>query len=99
MSNLSIQLHWQRVEPALLTGKYSNAHTVRFNDACPAQVDPAPDWGGDPAIAKPEHARDMPLSGAYDHAAQVMVENMCVRDALEGTGAFIAKSAPDWQET
>ena len=99
MSNLSIQLHWQRVEPALLTGKYSNAHTVRFNDACAVQVDAAPDWGGDPANTKPEHARDMPLSGAYDHAAQVMVENMCVQDALEGIGAFIAKSAPEWQGT
>jgi hypothetical protein len=49
MSDLSIQLHWQRAEPALLTGKYSNAHTVQFNSDCDIQVDAAPDWGGDPA--------------------------------------------------
>ena len=109
MSNLLIQLHWQRVEPALLTGKYSNAHTVRFNDACAVQVDAAPDWGGDPAHTNPEQALASALSSCHmmtflalaakAGAAQVMVENMCVRDALEGIGAFIAKSAPEWQGT
>jgi organic hydroperoxide reductase OsmC/OhrA len=65
MSNLSIQLHWQRVEPALLTGKYSNAHTVRFNDACAVQVDAAPDWGGDPAHTNPEQALASALSSCH----------------------------------
>jgi len=65
MSNLSIQLHWQRVEPALLTGKYSNAHTVRFNDACAVQVDAAPDWGGDPANTNPEQALASALSSCH----------------------------------
>ena len=65
MSNLSIQLHWQRVEPALLTGKYFNAHTVRFNDACAVQVDAAPDWGGDPAHTNPEQALASALSSCH----------------------------------
>ncbi len=31
MSDLSIELHWQRAEPVFATGKYSNAHTVQMN--------------------------------------------------------------------
>ena len=33
MSDLSIDLHWQRAEPELQPGKYSNAHTVQYNDS------------------------------------------------------------------
>jgi enoyl-CoA hydratase/carnithine racemase len=39
---------------------------------------------------------EMPLAEAYDHCAQVMVENMLARDAEEGIGAFIEKRAPTW---
>lgn len=42
--------------------------------------------------------REMSLSAAYDHATQVMVENMLARDAEEGIGAFIEKRAPEWQD-
>ena len=31
MSDLSIELHWQRAEPEFVTGTYSNAHTVQMN--------------------------------------------------------------------
>ncbi|MBU0780146.1 MAG: OsmC family protein [Alphaproteobacteria bacterium] len=65
MSDLSIQLHWQRAEPALLTGKYSNAHTVQFNSDCDIQVDAAPDWGGDPANTNPEQALASALSSCH----------------------------------
>ncbi len=65
MSDLSIQLHWQRAEPVLLTGKYSNAHTVQFNSACGVQVDAAPDWGGDPANTNPEQALASALSSCH----------------------------------
>lgn len=41
---------------------------------------------------------EMPLSGAYDYASNVMVENMLARDAEEGIGAFIEKRAPQWQD-
>lgn len=65
MSDLSIQLHWQRAETALLTGKYSNAHTVQFNSAYDVQVDAAPDWGGDPANTNPEQALASALSSCH----------------------------------
>ncbi len=39
---------------------------------------------------------EMPLAGAYDYAANVMVENMLVRDAEEGIGAFLEKRKPEW---
>ncbi len=32
MSELSIELHWHRSEPELRSGKFSNAHTVRYNE-------------------------------------------------------------------
>ncbi|WP_099866229.1 enoyl-CoA hydratase [Pararhizobium haloflavum] len=39
---------------------------------------------------------EMSLSDAYDYTARVMVENMMVRDAEEGIGAFIDKRKPEW---
>ena len=65
MSDLSIQLHWQRAEPVLQTGKYSNAHTVQFNQAYDVQVDAAPDWGGDPSNTNPEQALASALSSCH----------------------------------
>lgn len=40
---------------------------------------------------------EMPLSEAYDYAAQVMTENMLSFDAEEGINAFIEKRPPKWQ--
>ncbi|MGQ0673761.1 MAG: enoyl-CoA hydratase [Hyphomicrobium sp.] len=40
---------------------------------------------------------DQPLASAYDYAARVMVENMMLRDAEEGIGAFLSKRAPEWK--
>jgi enoyl-CoA hydratase/carnithine racemase len=40
--------------------------------------------------------REMGLSQAYDHCAQVMVENMLARDAQEGIAAFVEKRDPSW---
>ena len=65
MSDLSIQLHWQRAEPALQPGKYSNEHTVQFNDSHDLKVDSAPDWGGDPAHTNPEQALASALSSCH----------------------------------
>ena len=39
---------------------------------------------------------EMPLAEAYDHAAEVMVENMLARDAEEGIAAFLEKRSPRW---
>lgn len=65
MSDLSIELHWQRAVPELKSGKYSNAHAVRYNDNCDVQVDAAPDWGGDPANTNPEQALASALSSCH----------------------------------
>jgi enoyl-CoA hydratase/carnithine racemase len=41
---------------------------------------------------------EMNLADAYRYAAEVMTENMMVRDAEEGIGAFIGKREPKWQD-
>lgn len=65
MSDLSIRLHWQRAEPDLQPGKYSNVHTVQFNDGYDLQVDSAPDWGGDAGNTNPEQALASALSSCH----------------------------------
>ncbi|MCC5986324.1 MAG: OsmC family protein [Pararhodobacter sp.] len=65
MSDLSIDLHWQRAEPELKTGKYSNAHVVQYNGSHEINVDAAPDWGGDPANMNPEQALASALSSCH----------------------------------
>eukprot|EP01034_Spumella_vulgaris_P026754 gene26754-33382_t len=39
---------------------------------------------------------EMPLSDAYKHCVDVMVENMLTRDAEEGIGAVLEKRSPTW---
>lgn len=65
MSDLSIRLHWQREEPELLPGKYSNAHVVQFTASHELDVDAAPDWGGDPRSTNPEQALASALSSCH----------------------------------
>jgi organic hydroperoxide reductase OsmC/OhrA len=65
MSDLSIQLHWQRTGPDPRPGKYSNVHTVQFNGSNDLQVDSAPDWGGDPSNTNPEQALASALSSCH----------------------------------
>lgn len=65
MTDLSIDLHWQRAEPELQPGKYSNAHTVRFNGSYDLPVDSAPDWGGDPGNTNPEQALASAISSCH----------------------------------
>lgn len=65
MSDLSIELHWQRATPVLQPGKYSNAHTVLYNASYDVQVDSARDWGGDPANTNPEQALASALSSCH----------------------------------
>lgn len=65
MSDLSIELHWQRAEPALQPGKFSNEHTVLFNSSYDVKVDAAPDWGGDAANTNPEQALASALSSCH----------------------------------
>jgi enoyl-CoA hydratase/carnithine racemase len=50
------------------------------------------------AIGKEAFYRQLeqPLADAYTYASQVMVENMLVRDAEEGIGAFLEKRPAQW---
>jgi enoyl-CoA hydratase/carnithine racemase len=41
---------------------------------------------------------EMPLAQAYEYASRVMTENMLIRDAEEGIGAFLEKRAPQWDD-
>jgi len=41
---------------------------------------------------------ELPLAEAYRYASEVMTENMMVRDAEEGIGAFIEKRSPTWED-
>lgn len=65
MSDLSIELHWQRAESELQAGKYSNVHTVQYNDSYQVRVDAAPNWGGDPSNTNPEQALASALSSCH----------------------------------
>ncbi len=65
MSDLSIDLHWQRTEPEMKPGKFSSAHTVVYNDRHEVVADAAPDWGGDAANTNPEQALAAALSSCH----------------------------------
>ena len=65
MSELCVELQWQRSEPDLQSGKYSAAHTVRYNDTYDLQVDAAPDWGGSPEYTNPEQSLAAALSSCH----------------------------------
>ncbi len=65
MSDLSIDLNWQRTSPDLRPGEFSNAHTVRYNDRFELEADAAPDWGGDAGNTNPEQALAAALSSCH----------------------------------
>ena len=65
MSDLAIELHWQRAAPVLQTGGYSNEHTVQYNNRYDLPVDSAPDWGGNPENTNPEQALASALSSCH----------------------------------
>jgi organic hydroperoxide reductase OsmC/OhrA len=65
MSALAIELHWHRADSVLSPGKYTAAHTVRFNNHHEVQVDAAPDWGGQPENTNPEQALASALSSCH----------------------------------
>lgn len=65
MSELSIELNWERQAPKLRPGQYSNAHTVHYNDNHQLPADAAPDWGGDASLTNPEQALAAALSSCH----------------------------------
>ena len=56
MSELSIQLTWQREENELLPEQYNNAHRITYNENHTLIGDRAPSWGGNIAYTNPEQA-------------------------------------------
>lgn len=66
MSNLAIDLYWQRGKTALLLGQYSNAHQGSFRPRLELDLDAGPDWGGDPDCANPEQALAAALSSCHE---------------------------------
>ena len=65
MSELSINLSWQRSNEPLTPGKYSNAHDVNFTEQFQLRADAAPDWGGNPVNTNPEQALAASLSSCH----------------------------------
>ncbi len=45
MYEFSIDLHWRRSEPELRSGKFSDTHTVRYNESDQEQADALPRLG------------------------------------------------------
>ena len=41
---------------------------------------------------------EMGIADAYEHATEVMVQNMMARDAEEGIAAFVEKRQPTWED-
>lgn len=41
---------------------------------------------------------EMPLDEAYRHTSEVIVDNMMMKDAREGIGAFLEKRKPEWSD-
>ncbi len=41
---------------------------------------------------------EMPLDKAYQHTSKVIVDNMMMKDAEEGIGAFLDKRNPEWND-
>ena len=65
MNKLSINLDWQRTEAELTPGKYTNSHTIIYNDDNKVIVDAAPDWGGSIVHTNPEQALAAALSSCH----------------------------------
>lgn len=65
MSELSIELTWQRKEAELIPNKFSNEHSITYNDSYAIKADAAPNWGGNVANTNPEQALAAALSSCH----------------------------------
>jgi enoyl-CoA hydratase/carnithine racemase len=45
-----------------------------------------------------DEQREMPVAEAYAHMAQIMADNLQIKDAHEGISAFIQKRHPRWEQ-
>ena len=65
MSELSVDLIWNRKESELLPGKFSSEHQVNYNEHFKVTADTAPDWGGSANNTNPEQALAASLSSCH----------------------------------
>ncbi len=65
MSELSIDLIWNRKEETLSPGKFSSEHEVIYNERYKVTADTAPDWGGSDYNTNPEQALAASLSSCH----------------------------------
>ena len=65
MSELSVDLTWNRKEAELLPGKFSSEHEVIYNKYFKIIADTAPDWGGSASNTNPEQALAASLSSCH----------------------------------
>ena len=65
MSELSVDLTWNRKESELLPGKFSSEHEVSYNENFKVTADTAPDWGGSSSNTNPEQALAASLSSCH----------------------------------
>lgn len=65
MSNLSIDLHWQRQEAELKPQAYSAEHVIQYNASTEIDADSAPEYGGKPEHTNPEQALAAALSSCH----------------------------------
>ena len=65
MSELSVDLTWNRKESKLLPGKFSSEHEVNYNENFKVTADAAPDWGGSSSNTNPEQALAASLSSCH----------------------------------
>jgi len=65
MSELSIELVWKRTESELVPNKYSNEHSIKYNESYSLNADAAPSWGGNSLNTNPEQALAAALSSCH----------------------------------
>lgn len=65
MSELSIELTWKRKEAELVANKYSNEHSIKYNETYALNADAAPSWGGNKLNTNPEQALAAALSSCH----------------------------------
>ena len=89
MSELSVDLTWNRKESELLPGKFSSEHEVSYNENFKVTADTAPDWGGSASNTNPEQALAASLSSCHmmtffsacskNKVASIFIQRSCCR--------------------
>ena len=89
MSEISIDLSWNRKEEELSPGKFSSEHQVTYNEQYKVIADTAPDWGGSANNTNPEQA----LAASLDNARRCFGERCAPPVAV--AAAVAAEEAQD----